>query len=54
MNVKWVLSKGCSDCRRCRARGEADLYGLGAGVYPFDMFPSMPAHRGCDCSIYTR
>ena len=51
MNIKWVLSQQCSGCDRCGARGKADVYGLGEGVYPFDKFPKLPAHWGCDCTI---
>lgn len=35
----------------CDVLGNQNLYGLGAGVYPFDRVPECPAHPNCNCYI---
>jgi len=34
----------------CDEKANADLFGLGRGVYPPGQFPEFPSHRGCLCS----
>lgn len=42
--VRWNLSARHPKPDQCDRYANADDYGLGAGVYPPDRFPSMPSH----------
>ena len=49
--LKWVLSSRHPRYDICDFYANADLYGLGKGVYPKDKFPTLPAHPHCMCRI---
>lgn len=46
---RWQLSDRHSKTDICDFNAKADLYGLGAGVYPKKKFPHYPAHPHCLC-----
>jgi hypothetical protein len=48
---KWILnaSHGVEDADICNFHAEANLYGMGAGVYPKNHGPELPAHPNCVC-----
>lgn len=48
---KWKLSSRHPRFDICDFYANADLYGLGQGVYPKDKFPRLPAHPHCMCHI---
>ena len=49
VGMKWNRSVASpAVCAICYSLATADDYGLGAGVYPLDSFPSMP-HPWCYC-----
>lgn len=48
---KWVLSSRHPRYDICDFYANADLYGLGKGVYPKNKFPKLPAHPHCMCHI---
>jgi len=48
--VKWNRSHRHSKRDSCDVLAEADLYGLGAGVYPTDAIPARP-HPRCLCFL---
>lgn len=48
---QWKLSSRHPRYDICDFYGNADLYGLGKGVYPKDKFPRLPAHPHCMCHI---
>ena len=49
--LKWVLSSRHPRYDICDFYANADLYGLGKGVYPKDKFPTLPAHPHCMCRV---
>lgn len=49
--LKWKLSSNHPRTDICDVYANADLYGLGRGVYPKDKFPTLPAHPHCRCRI---
>ena len=48
---QWKLSSRHPRYDICDFYANADLYGLGKGVYPKDKFPRLPAHPHCICHI---
>lgn len=48
---QWRTSSKHSDCDICDLYKEADLYGLGKGVFPKDKVPSLPLHPHCMCYL---
>lgn len=48
---QWKLSARHPRYDICDFYANADLYGLGKGVYPKDKFPRLPAHPHCMCHI---
>ena len=48
---QWRLSANHPRYDICDFYANADLYGLGKGVYPKDKFPTLPAHPHCMCHI---
>lgn len=48
---QWKLSANHPRYDICDFYANADLYGLGKGVYPKDKFPNLPAHPHCMCHI---
>lgn len=48
---QWKLSARHPRYDICDFYANADLYGLGKGVYPKDKFPKLPAHPHCMCHI---
>ena len=48
---QWKLSSRHPRYDICDFYANADLYGLGKGVYPKDKFPKLPAHPHCMCHI---
>lgn len=55
--IRWVLGSRHPKTDICDFYAQADLYGLGPGVYPKDRFPPMPAHPHCGChpvEVYER
>lgn len=49
--LKWTLSSRHPRYDICDFYANADLYGLGKGVYPKDKFPILPAHPHCMCRV---
>ncbi len=49
--LKWTLSSRHPRYDICDFYANADLYGLGKGVYPKNKFPMLPAHPHCMCRI---
>jgi hypothetical protein len=49
--LRWELSSGHNVYDICDFNHNADLYGIGEGVYPKDKFPTYPAHPHCLCII---
>lgn len=47
--MKWNLSKSHPRPDICDTLAEQDLHGLGAGIYPIEDYPHVPAHPGCIC-----
>ncbi len=49
--VQWKLSSAhpCYDI--CDLYANADLYGLGKGIFPKDKVPMLPAHPNCMCHL---
>ena len=48
---KWGLSSSHPAFDICNFHANADLYGLGPGIYPKDRLPSYPAHPHCRCLL---
>lgn len=48
---KWRLAARHPRFDICDFYANADLYGLGKGVYPKDKLPTLPAHPHCMCHI---
>ena len=49
--LKWTLSSRHPRYDICDFYANANLYGLGKGVYPKDKFPTLPAHPHCMCRV---
>ena len=47
---KWRTSSAHKVFDICDFHAQADLYGMGPGVYPKDRHPSYPAHPHCFCN----
>lgn len=47
--VKWKLSSRHPVFDVCDMYAKADMYGLGAGIYPKDKLPPLPVHPHCLC-----
>ncbi|WP_299448189.1 hypothetical protein [uncultured Phascolarctobacterium sp.] len=47
--VKWKTGTRHPVFDICDMYAKADMYGLGAGIYPKDKLPQMPAHPHCMC-----
>lgn len=48
---RWELSSRYPHFDICNLYAEADLYGLGKGVYPKDKTPRQPVHPHCLCHL---
>lgn len=48
---RWRLSSRHPKFDICDVHAMANLYGLGAGVYPKNKMPPMPAHPHCTCHL---
>ena len=48
---KWQLSKAHKIFDICDFHANADLYGLGKGIYPLNSTPPHPAHPHCTCML---
>lgn len=48
---KWRLSRNHPVQDICDFHAKANLYGLGAGIYPKNKMPPLPAHPHCRCHI---
>lgn len=51
VGYRWKLSARHPKFDVCDLHANADLYGLGPGVYPKDKMPVYPAHPHCTCHI---
>jgi len=49
IGFRWQLSSRHEVTDICDFHAEADLYGMGPGVYPKAMAPPLPAHPNCMC-----
>jgi hypothetical protein len=49
VGFKWTLGSRHPRYDICDFHAKANLYGMGAGIYPKDKFPQMPAHPHCHC-----
>lgn len=49
--VQWRLSQTHTRRDICDYHANADLYGLGNGIYPKHLAPTRPAHPACRCVI---
>lgn len=48
---KWRMSQSHSVTDICDLYAGADLYGMGAGVFPKNKVPELPAHPHCMCYL---
>ena len=48
---RWMLSDRHPKFDICNFNANADLYGLGRGIYPKEQFPHYPAHPHCLCLL---
>lgn len=48
---RWVLSSSHAGIDDCDRKANADVFGMGKGVYRVGQFPAYPSHVGCLCSI---
>ena len=48
---QWQLGSSCTSTDICHMYAEADMFKLGAGVFPKTLIPRYPAHNGCDCTL---
>ena len=48
---QWRLSSAHPVTDICDVHANADLYGLGKGIYPKDKVPMLPAHPNCFCYL---
>lgn len=51
IGYRWELSSRHPNFDICDFNSTANLYGMGAGVYPKDSGPSYPAHPHCTCNM---
>lgn len=51
MAYKWSLSSRHSQFDICDFHANANLYGLGPGIYPKKSMPVYPAHPHCTCQL---
>ena len=51
IGLKWHRIAGGKECAECDEYANADLYGLGDGVYPPDALPI--SHPNCECYVTT-
>lgn len=49
VGYKWELGSRHPRADICDFHAESDLFGMGAGVYPKDNYPELPAHPHCLC-----
>lgn len=49
--VKWKLSSRHPVFDLCDMYAKADMYGLGAGIFPKDKVPPLPVHPHCLCRV---
>jgi hypothetical protein len=49
VGYSWKLGSRHPKFDICDFHAKADLYGMGAGIYPKGSFPEMPAHPHCHC-----
>ena len=49
--VKWKTGTRHPVFDICDMYAKADMYGLGAGIYPKDKLPKLPAHPHCMCKL---
>ena len=52
--TKWLLSSRHKIFDICNLNANADLYGMGRGVYPKGTLPRYPAHPHCMCVLTKR
>lgn len=48
---KWTLSSKHPFCDICDLYAEADLYGMGKGIFPKNKVPVLPVHPHCMCHL---
>ena len=48
---QWKLSTGHPFCDICDLYANADLYGMGPGIFPKDKVPRLPVHPNCMCHL---
>lgn len=48
---KWKMSTAHPFCDICDMYAEADLYGMGPGIFPKDKVPKLPVHPNCMCHL---
>lgn len=48
---KWKMSTAHPFCDICDMYAEADLYGMGKGIFPKDKVPTLPVHPNCMCHL---
>lgn len=48
---KWKMSSAHPFCDICDMYAEADLYGMGPGIFPKDKVPTLPVHPNCMCHL---
>lgn len=48
---QWKLSTGHPFCDICDLYANADLYGMGKGIFPKDKVPTLPVHPNCMCHL---
>lgn len=48
---QWKLSTGHPFCDICDLYANADLYGMGKGIFPKDKVPRLPVHPNCMCHL---
>jgi hypothetical protein len=51
LGVRWRLSGSHPRFDICDEHANADLYGLGLGIYPLDRVPMFPPHPRCLCTL---
>ena len=51
VGYKWTLGTRHPHYDICDFHATADLYGMGAGVYPKESCPALPAHPHCLCRL---
>ena len=51
VGIRWELSEEHDKYCECDFFDGADMYGMGAGVYPKDELPEYPAHPFCACEL---